>query len=298
MKSYAVISGPSSGSLAQGIAAELRLPLIEVRSDVFPDGETRVRLVGKAEASDCILVQSMYPPVDRHLFQGLLLARKLSLDGYAVHGVIPYLPYARQDRAFLETDAVSAELVACLLESSGMASVTTVDIHSGLAASHFAIPLHNLTAVRVMADFFVKNRGVNKPLVISPDFGGSARAREFAEAIGAETFVFEKHRDRHTGEIVVEEKVVPASGRNVVIVDDMISTGGTVVKAAELLAKSGARRIFAICTHPLLVGNALEKIMNAGVSEVIGTNSIPSSVSAVDLAPLIAEHLRKSLSSA
>lgn len=291
-----MISGPSSSNLAETIAYLLQLPVVDVKADVFPDGETRVRLMGKVDAPNCILVQSMYPPVDRHLFQGLLLARKLGLEGHRIHCVIPYLPYARQDRAFLETDAVSVELVAHLLKMAGISDVTTVDIHSSVAASLFAIPLHNLSAVRIMADFISKKRDVTQPLVVSPDFGGSARAKEFAGIVGAENFAFEKHRDRHTGEIVVEEMAVPVSGRDAVIVDDIISTGGSVVKAAEMLVKAGAKRVFAMCTHPLLVGNALEKILSAGVTEVIGTNSIPSPVSSVDLAPLIAEHLKKSLS--
>ncbi len=295
MRDLVVVAGPSSTSLAEGVAQALHVPVIGVKADVFPDGESRVKITGETKGKTCILFQSMYPPVDRHLFQGLLLARKLSRDGCRVHGVIPYLPYSRQDRAFLEGEAISAELVAYLLSSVGFSSVATVDIHSSLAAQYFTVPLHNLTAVGVMADFLVKNHDLRSPLVISPDFGGSVRAENFAKAIGAELFALSKHRDRATGQVFIDEETVPVSGRDAVIVDDIISTGGSVVKASELLIKGGAHRVFALCTHPILAGNALEKIMNSGVWKTYATNSIPSSVSVINLAPLIAGHLEKTL---
>lgn len=292
MDDYVVVAGPSSPALGEELSQLLNLPLIQTKSDVFPDGESRVRVMKQVKDRCCILVQSMYPPVDRHLFQCLLLARNLSLNGCRIHGIFPYIAYARQDRVFVEGELVSVELVAYLLKVAGILSITTIDIHSQTAAERFSIPLTNLTAVKVMADFLISKEDLSRPLIVSPDFGGSMRADAFAQAMGAETFAFKKQRDRSTGEVEIEKTNVPVKDRDAVVVDDMISTGGSVVKAAEVLREAGARRIFVMCTHPLLIGNALEKILNAGVQKVFGTDSIPSSVSKVSIAPLIAQHLR------
>ena len=292
MAEYVVIAGPSSKALAEGIAGLLGVPLVDVKEDVFPDGETRVRLVEKVSDRRCILVQSMYPPTDRHLLEGLFLARKLGLDGCEVHSVIPYLPYARQDREFIPGEVVSAKSVAYLLGAVGIRSLTTVDVHSTLAAGYFAVPMHTLSAMKAMAEFLEKNHELTRPLVVSPDLGGSTRAEIFAQVLGASVFSLKKSRDRATGEVVVAQESVPAGGRDAVIVDDIISTGGSIVKASMLLSGAGARRVFAVCTHPILAGDALRKIRDAGIFEIYGTNSVPSPVSKIDLSPLIAGHLR------
>lgn len=287
-----VVAGPSSPELASGIARHLGAKLVPAELRVFSDGESKIKLAGTGKK--CVIVQSAYPPVDTHLLQAMMMAKKCADGGADVCAVIPYLAYARQDRAFLEGEAVSAALVARLLAAAGARSVVTVDIHSEAALAFFS-SITNVSSMPLLAAH-AKGLKLKDALVVSPDAGGISRAKEFASALKADVTALKKSRDRSTGEVTVEQKVdAGVSGRDAILVDDMISSGGSIVKAAEVLRKNGAEKVYAMCAHALLIGDAAAKIAAAGVQEIIATNSIPGAYAKVDLSGALAEAVRKAL---
>lgn len=286
-----IIAGPASRDLAARIAARLDAQLVVSELKVFPDGESKVR-IGKT-APHCVIVQSTYPPADTHLLQALMLAKKCTDDGARdVCAVIPYLAYARQDRPFLEGETVSMALLSKLLEASGAKHLITVDIHSPLAMSHFtSIGVQNVSSIPLLAEF-AASMNLEKPLAVSPDAGGAQRAKAFADILGWDVIALEKTRNRTTGEVTVRAELgVNVSGRDAVLVDDMISSGVSIVRAAEVLRKNGAKRVVAMCAHALMLGDAAQKISAAGISDVIATNSIPNEYAKVDLTEAICNAL-------
>ncbi len=290
-----VLAGPASKDLAGNIAKTLGAELVDVELRIFPDGESKVRIAGELDGKVAVVVQSTYPPVDTHLMQLLFIIGRAKKTARRIVAVIPYLAYARQDKEFLKGEAVSMELVAGILNSAGIDGLVTVDIHSQLALSHFTIQARNVTAIQLLANYF-KSKKLEQPLAVSPDIGGVGRAHAFAGFLGIPSIALPKSRDRASGEVTIDTsapEIRQARGRDVILIDDMISTGSSVVKAAQVLRSAGCGKIFVACTHALLVGGALEKITAAGAGEVIGTNTVPSSVSKVDVAPVICDELRK-----
>lgn len=261
--------------LAAGIASRLGAAHVKADVRVFPDGEGKITLDSRPEKGrPAAVVHSASPPVDSNLVRALSMIREARRFADDVTAVIPYMGYARQDQSFLDGEVVTMEVVAGLLESAGATRIVVVDIHSERALSHFSVPAANVSAVPELAAHFA-GRDLSDPLVVSPDVGGVERARRFAELLGAGCATLEKERDRHTGEVrIVGADLGETAGRDVVLVDDMISTGGSIVKAAGFLKERGCGRIFAACTHALLVGGAGAKINGAGVAGVVGTNTI------------------------
>jgi ribose-phosphate pyrophosphokinase len=282
-----VVAGPSSPELAARVAAHLDAALVQAELRVFSDGESKIRLAGPV-GERCVIVQSTHPPADSHLLQTMMMARKCADAGAKVCAVIPYLAYARQDKAFLEGEVVSIALVARLLEASGVNSVVTVDIHSQAALAHFA-RIKNISSIPLLAQH-ASAMSLSKPIAVSPDCGGAARAEEFARLLNTYSIALKKTRDRITGEVTVDPNVgTEVSGRDAILVDDMISSGSSIVKAAEVLKKAGAGKTYAMCAHALLVGDAASKIQAAGVQDIVATNSIPGKYGSVDLSKALAE---------
>ena len=290
-----MIAGPASPDLADRVAKGLGAHLVATELRVFSDGESKIKIdkMGK----NCVIVQSTYPPADTHLMQALMMAIKCADGAHDVCAVIPYLAYARQDRAFLEGEVVSIALVAKLLQSAGVRHVVTVDIHSKLAMSHFA-SVENVSSIPLLAEY-ASRMMLCRPIAVSPDAGGADRAKEFAKHSKIDALVLKKSRDRTTGEVKVEEKLdIDVSGRDALLVDDMISSGGSIVKAAEVLHNRGAGKVYAMCAHALLIGDAAQKIKAAGVQDIIATNSVPGEYAKVDLSPAIVEVVKSRYSSA
>ena len=296
MPDISVIAGPASTDLAEKIAKRLGAQLVAAELRIFSDGESKIKM-GRA-GKDCVIVQSTHPPTDTHIMQALMMARKCADDGARdICAVIPYLAYARQDRAFLDGEAVSIALVAKLLEAAGARHVVTVDVHSQLAMSHFA-SIQNVSSIPLLADYAAKMK-LYRPVAVSPDAGGAGRAIEFAKCLKADAVALKKSRDRTTGEVTVDEDLdIDVAGRDAILVDDMISSGGSIIKAAGLLRKKGAGKVYAVCAHALLIGDAAQKIRAAGVQDIISTNSIPGEYARVDLSPAITEALKSRHSSA
>jgi ribose-phosphate pyrophosphokinase len=292
-KELSVIAGPSSPNLAAKIAQDLRAELIPVDVRIFTDSESRIKM-GDVKKKNCVIVQSTYPPADRHLLQTLMMIKKCTDDLAAdICTVIPYMAYARQDRVFQDGEVISIELIAKLLEAAGNKRLITIDIHSALALSYFRIDVQNISSIPLLANHAANNIKLNRTVVVSPDAGGIERAYEFAKILGSDIIALKKWRDRNSGEIFFDDKLeCNIADRDVVLVDDIISSGGSIVKACQVLKKNKADKIYAMCVHALLVEDAAEKIRAAGVQEIISTNSIPSRYAKVDISPIISASLR------
>jgi ribose-phosphate pyrophosphokinase len=288
-----VIAGPSSTDLATRIARDLDAELIPVDVRIFADGESKIKL-GKLGKKCCIIVQSTYPPTDRHLLQALMMVKNCTdCKAVNVYTVIPYMAYARQDKVFLEGEVISIALVAQLLEAVGTKQVITVDIHSSLALSHFTINVHNISSIPILANYAINQMKLTKPIVVSPDFGGITRAREFAKILKVDLVTLKKSRNRDTGEVQIDERLDSSiMDRDILLIDDMISSGDSMVNACRALKKNECGKIYALCTHALLVGDAIQRIKAAGIEEIIATNSIPTEFAKVDLSQIISENLR------
>ncbi len=286
MTKFTVLGGTSSEQLARKIASKLQSRYIGTELRIFPDGEGKVTLKGKPSGK-IIVVHSVYPPVDSNLIRALSLisqARKYSSQVYAV---IPYLGYARQDKQFLLGEVVTAALVAKLFKAVGATKIIVVDVHSFIALKLFDIPTKNVSAVPELVKYFKKLR-LKDPLVVSPDFGGVQRARNFARLLGLDLIALDKHRNRKTGKVTIKQGTHQSvRDRDLILVDDMISTGGSIVKAAEYLKKQRCGKIYATCTHALLIGDAEKKIRQAGVTKIVSTNTIPGKTSIVDVSNII-----------
>ena len=295
-KELSVIAGPSSPNLAAKIAQDLRAELIPVDVRIFTDSESKIKM-GDVKKKNCVIVQSTYPPADRHLLQTLMMIKKCTDDLAAdICTVIPYMAYARQDRVFQDGEVISIELIAKLLEAAGNKRLITIDIHSALALSYFRIDVQNISSIPLLANHAANNLKLNRTVVVSPDAGGIERAYEFAKILGSDIIALKKWRDRDSGEIFFDDKLeCNIADRDVVLVDDIISSGGSIVKACQVLKKNKADKIYAMCVHALLVEDAAEKIRAAGVQEIISTNSIPSHYAKVDISPIISASLRSQL---
>ena len=288
---FAVIAGSASKDLGKRIARRLKAPYVEAKTRVFPDGESKITFGHIPKNSVILVVQSTYPPVDTNLLQALSIisqARKVSSKIYAI---IPYMGYARQDREFLSGEVVTMSIVARMLKSAGAQKIVVVDIHSKIALNHFKIPKENISAIPELAKYF-KRMKLKDALVVSPDMGGALRAKRFASLINTDFIALKKSRNRNTGKVVIQSSKVDVRGKDLILVDDIISTGGSIVKATQFLKKQKCKRVFVACTHGLFVEGAEKKIKNAGVSRIISTNTIPRNTSKVDISGVIADSIR------
>ena len=291
MAKFTVVSGNASTDLAKRIARKLKSPYIKTEKKVFPDGESKITINQIPKKSIVVVVQSTYPPVDSNLLELLSIVSKVQKFSSKVYAVIPYMGYARQDREFLGGEIVTIGVVGRLLKSAGVKKVLTVDIHSKLALKELKISSENVSAMDVLVKHFKKLK-MKEPLVVSPDMGGQERAEKFANLLKTDFIALKKHRDRKTGKVNILSDKVDVKNRDLVLVDDMISTGGSIVKATLFLKKQKCRRVFVACTHALLVNDARKKIKKAGVSQIVSTNTIPGETAKVDVSRVIADALK------
>lgn len=289
-----VVPGPSSAKLGERVAQILGVRKVNVEYKNFPDGESYLRLSESVKGEEVALIHTTYPQPDKRVLELLLLINTLKdLGASSVRAVVPYMAYARQDSRFRDGEAISINTIFRLIEDAGADEFLTVDIHKEFSLEVFGIPAKNIRAAEAIADY-LRGMELVRPYILSPDKGALRIAQSIGDRLGAEYGNFEKSRDRITGAITVKGERVEAKGRDIVITDDLISTGGTIASASKIVKEEGARRVIAICTHPLLVGDALSKMKNAGVDEVVGTDTIESEVSKISVAHLIARELSKS----
>ena len=291
MAKFTVIGGDASSDLAKRIARKLKAPYIKVEKKIFPDGESKITINQIPKKSITIVVQSTYPPVDSNLLELLSIVSKVQKFSSKVYAVIPYMGYARQDREFLGGEVVTIGVVGRLLKAAGVKKVLTVDIHSKLALKELKISSENVSAMEVLVKYFKKLK-MKDPLVVSPDMGGEERAKKFSRLLKTDFITLKKHRDRKTGDVNILSGKVDVKNRDLILVDDMISTGGSIAKATQFLKKQKCRRVFVACTHALLVNDATKKIKNAGVTQIISTNTVPGDSAKVDVSRVISDALR------
>jgi ribose-phosphate pyrophosphokinase len=288
-----VVPGPASQSLGEKVAESLNAKIVHVNLKNFPDGEYSLRFEGDLAGEDVVVVQTTEKPQDTNVMQLLLmLDAAKDLGAKKVTAVVPYLAFARQDKRFLGGEAVSAQTLVKLIEACKVDRFVTVNIHAKKILDNFSVPTANLSAITLLAEHF-KTRGLDGAFSLSPDKGAVGLAEEADRVLGGGCGWLRKERDRYTGEIQVEEKRLGVQGRDVIVFDDIISTGGTIARAIKMLKSQGARRVYAACVHALLIGKAKTKILESGAEEIVGTDSLKTSVNTVSLAPLIAEALAR-----
>lgn len=274
------------------MAEILGAKVVPVEYKNFPDGESYLRVAGGVKGEDVALIHSTYPMPDKRLVELLLLIDALKDLGAArVRVVVPYMAYARQDARFRDGEAVSIKTLFRAIEGAGGDEFITIDLHKEYSLEAFRIKAKNLYASEVIASH-LRVMGLEEPYVLSPDKGALDIAKRVADLLGADYGHFEKTRDRITGAISVRGERVEARGRAVVITDDLISTGGTIANACRLVKEAGAARVIAVCSHPVLVEGAYERMKAAGVDEILGTDTIEGAASRISVAPLISRELR------
>ena len=291
MVKFTVIGGGASKDLAKRLARKLKAVYIKTETKIFPDGESKVTLQKIPKKSVILVVQSTYPPVDTNLLQALSIISQVRKISSRTFAIMPYIGYARQDKQFLNGEVITMSAVAKMLQSVGAKKVIVVDIHSNIALNHFKIPTENVSAIPELAKYF-KKLNLKNPLVVSPDMGGYSRSKKFASLLKTDFIVLKKHRDRKTGRVSIQTAKVDVQGKDLILVDDIISTGGSIIKAAQFLKKQKCKRVFVACTHGLLVEGAEKKIRKAGVSRIISTNTIPGNTSKVDVSGILAKSVQ------
>ena len=292
-----VVGGPSSKELANKLSVSLNVPLVKTSTKRFPDGEFYFKFDEDTGGEDLLIVQSLYPPVDAHLMELFLIIHTAKdLGAKPVRAFIPYLAYSRQDERYLAGECMSSVMVAEMLEDLGVKILYTIDVHNGNVLKNYKIPVLNLTAAGELAKYFA-SKGPENPFVMAPDDEGMAirRAEYAARTIDADYDYLRKKRDRYTGEIKTFKKRLDVIGRDVIIIDDIISTGNTAANAARILKEQGANRIFAGVSHALLRGDALKIMKEAGIEEIIGTDSVVNEFAKVSVAQVLTEALKKEL---
>jgi len=288
---FAVIAGSASKDLGKRIARRLKAPYVEAKTRVFPDGESKITFGRIPKNSIVLVVQSTYPPVDTNLLQALSIISQVRKVSSKIYAIIPYMGYARQDRQFLSGEVVTMSIIARMIQAAGAKKVVVVDIHSKTALNHFKIPKENVSAIPELAKYFKKMK-LKNALVVSPDMGGSLRAKKFASLLNIDFITLKKSRNRNTGKVQIHSSKADVRGKDLILVDDIISTGGSIIKAAQFLKRQKCKRLFVACTHGLFVEDAEKKIKKAGVSQIISTNTIPRSTSKVDVSGVIVESIQ------
>ena len=288
---FTVIGGNASKDLAKRIARRLKAKYVDVDTRTFPDGESKITFRHNLKKSVVLVVQSTYPPVDTNLLQILSIISEVKKISSKIYAVIPYMGYARQDRQFLNGEIATMSVVAKMLQAAGAKKAIVVDIHSKTALRHFKIPTENVSAIPELAKYLKKLK-LKNPIVVSPDTGGSLRAKKFADILKSDFITLKKSRNRKTGKVSIQSTKADVNGKDLIIVDDIISTGGSVIKATQFLKRQKCKRVFVACTHGLFIGDAERKIKKAGASQIISTNAIPRGTSKVDVSGVIAESIR------
>ena len=296
-----LFTGNANPVLSQEIATHLGLELGKAVVGRFSDGEVTVEIKQNVRARDVFVIQPTCAPTNENLMELLFIVDALKrASARRITAVIPYYGYARQDRRPRSTRVpISAKVVADLLETVGVERLLTMDLHADQIQGFFDIPVDNIYASPVLLSD-LKSRNYSNLVVVSPDVGGVVRARALAKQLGCDLAIIDKRRPAANVSEVMHV-IGEIDGRNCVIMDDMIDTAGTLVKAAEVLKDRGAKRVFAYCTHPILSGPAIDRIAGSQIDEVVITNTIPLNAAAkactkirqLSVAFLFAETIRR-----
>lgn len=294
-----LMAGRANPALSQEIAAALSLPLVQSEVSQFSDGEVFVQVNENVRGLDVFVLQPTCPPVNQNLMELLIMIDALMrASADRITAVIPYYGYARQDRKTRGREPITAKLVANLLTTAKASRVLTIDLHAGQIQGFFDLPVDHLSAIPLLADYF-RSKEWGDVVAVSPDHGGIARTRELADRLGVPLGIIDKRRSAPNVADVMNI-IGDVEGKTIVMVDDMIDTGGSVTKATEALLQRGARAVYAAATHGILSGPAVERLAASPLAELIITNTIPLRESArqlpvtiLSVAPMLGEAIAR-----
>ena len=294
-----LFSGNSNIDLVRKIAGHLQTPMGKAVVKTFSDGEINVEIDESVRGMDVFAIQSICDPVNNNLMELLILIDALKrASARRITAVLPYYGYARQDRKVSPRAPISAKLVADLITTAGASRILAVDLHAGQIQGFFNIPVDHLFAAPIILDYLKKIK--NDVVIVSPDAGGVERARAYAKRLNASLAIIDKRRDSPNVAQVMNI-IGDVSGMTAVLVDDMVDTGGTLVRGAYALMEKGAKEVHACCTHPVLSGRAIEVIMESPIEEMIVTDTIPLKneaktcfkIKTLSISSLLAEAIRR-----
>ncbi len=282
-----IIPGSASKNLATQLAKTLKKPLIPIEIKRFPDTELYIRITEDLTGKHAVIIQTTHP--DPHIMELFFIqAAAKEAGAKTITTITPYYGYGRQDHSFKTGEAISAKTLAELISVHSNTFIT-VDPHKKAILNFFTIPTQHCTAIPEIATYLCTNRDID--LVLAPDKGALISAQETAELIGCDHDFMEKTRINGTT-VEIKPKNLDVNNKNIAIIDDIISTGGTMAKSIKELKKQGAKQVTVACTHGLFVGDAIKKLQNAGCTDIIATDTIQSSYSKVSVAPSLAKLLK------
>ena len=297
MRGYKIFSGTANPEFAKKISKYLSLPLSECAIKTFSDGEISVQIGEIVRGKDVFVIQPTCAPANSNLMELLILTDALKRSSAnSITAVVPYFGYARQDRKAAPRVPISAKLVANMMQTAGIDRVVTMDLHAGQIQGFFDVPVDNLYGSLIFLDY-LKEKNLKNPIIASPDVGGVARARSFAKKLSLDLVIVDKRREE-ANKSEVMNIIGDVAGKDVILIDDMIDTAGTIVKAAGAFKEQGAKSVSAFCTHAVLSGPAYERIESGALDGLVVTDTIPlkqesDRIKVISVAPLFGEVIRR-----
>jgi ribose-phosphate pyrophosphokinase len=297
--SLKLISGTANPQLAKEVSEYLKVALTPVEIKRFSDGEIYVRILESVRGADVFIIQPTNADANQNLMELLIMVDALKrASPLSITAIIPYFGYARQDKKLKAREPITAKLVANMVQVAGVDRVVFFELHTPQVQGYFDIPSDNLDLLPLFAEHIV-NKKLKDIVIVSPDAGGTTRARALAEILHAPLAIVDKRREKHNI-AEVQNVIGDVKGKNCFVVDDMIDTAGSITEAAKILKKFGATKVFAVTTHAVFSGNAVQKLEDAPLEEVVVSNSIAISplkklrkMKVISLAKIIGEDIKR-----
>ena len=287
MSTFKLFSGSANPEFAKKVGDYLGMCVSDATLNKFSDGEISVQITESVRGQDVYIIQPTCAPANDNLMELLIMIDALKRSSAkSINAVIPYYGYARQDRKAAPRVPISAKLVADLLEAAGIDRIVTIDLHAAQIQGFFNIPADNLFGSILFVNY-IRSKNLQNPIIASPDIGGVARARQYADKLGYDLVIVDKKREK-ANESQVMNIIGDVKGKDVILVDDMVDTAGTLVKAAEVLKQKGANSVMACCTHGVLSGPAYDRVANGVLDELVISDTIPTKKDAKKITVLTA----------